>query len=180
MTVSREVSNEPAEPARAVRARERVSLILTLVPLAGILVFLLVTPAVWTSRLAVFFDQDRDAIRADPGWLLAGIALIAAVLCAWVGVLGTRDRWQHNRRWQRGVLGSVAATLAAVLLGGWVLSQQLLAGAVPQVSSVMFVTACAMLYGVVCAAVSPRDRIDTWYPEDEEREEDPPSPAPAS
>lgn len=158
-------------PQRAVRFREYLSLVLMLLPFVAVVTFLLVNPRAWSTDFAVFFSQDREVLRSDPGWILSVLALVAATLCAWIGILGTRDRWKYNRRWQRGALGSVAATLAAVLFSSWGMTQAIEGGTNANVSLAMFATMCAMLYGVLCATVSPRDNVDAWYPEEDECDE---------
>ena len=77
--------------------------------------FLIVSSAVWATDLAVFFSDGAETVRRDPGWILAVLALAATAACAVLGLLGTRDRWKYNRRWQRGLMGSTAATLSAVV-----------------------------------------------------------------
>lgn len=159
-------------PQRAVHFRERISLVLMWLPLVTVGLFLLGAPSIWTTSLTVAFSQDRESFRNDPSWVLAAVALVSAVLCAWVGVLGIRKKWQYNRRLQRGFLGSIAAALATMLLGTWTMTQAMKRGETPEVSMVMFLTMCAMLYGVVCAAITPRDRIYVGYEEEgEERDE---------
>lgn len=157
---------------RAVHLRELVSLSLMLLPLVFVMLFLLANPGAWSTNFAVFFSQDREVLRNDPGWLLSFLALAAAMLCAWIGVLGRRENWKHNRRWQRGLLGSLAATLATVLFASWAMTQALENEAEAAVSMAMFATICAMLYGVLCATISPRDRVDTWYPDEDKRGEE--------
>lgn len=153
----------PQEPQRGVALRERLSLALMFIPLAVALVFLLTNPSVWSTSLAAFFDRRGEVTRLDSGWMLAALTLVAGALCAWVGVLGIRAKWKVNRRWQRGLVGSVAATLVAVLLSTWSMTRALELGAPPNVGLAMFVTICAMLYGVLCAALSPRDASHSWH-----------------
>ena len=153
-------------PQRAVRLREIISLVFMLLPIGIVLVFLLLNPSVWTSSLAVLFTQHREVANHNSGWMLATVALVAAALCALVGVLGTREAWTYNRRWQRGLIGSIAATLVAVLLSSWTMTQSIIAGSEPETSWAMFMTMCAMLYGVVCAFISPRDAVAVWDSED--------------
>ncbi|MDI6022409.1 hypothetical protein QBL02_02490 [Leucobacter sp. UT-8R-CII-1-4] len=155
-------------PQRATRFREYLSLVLMLLPLVAVATFLSANPRAWSTDFDVFFSQDREMLRSDPGWILSALALVAAILCAGIGVLGTRDSWKYNRRWQRGALGSVAATLTAVLFSSWGMTQAIESGANANVSLAMFATMCAMLYGVLCAAISPRDIVDVWYSEDGE------------
>ncbi len=143
----------------AARVREALSLGLMVLPLVAVLAFLLVNSAVWATDLAVFFSNGAETVRRDPGWILAALALAATVACAVLGLLGTRDRWKCNRRWQRGLMGSIAATLSTVLFSSWAMTQALLRGSEPEVGLSMFVTMCAMLYGVLCAVVSPRDLV---------------------
>ncbi|GAA1624076.1 hypothetical protein GCM10009805_17590 [Leucobacter chromiireducens subsp. solipictus] len=150
-------------PQRGVALRERVSLGLMCVPFAVVFLFLLCTPAVWSTPLAAFFGRDGEVARFDSGWILATLALLAAALCAWVGILGTRERWKVNRRWQRGLVGSIAATLVTVLLSAWSMTRALDSGVPPHVGFAMFGTMCAMLYGVLCAALSPRDLAPAWH-----------------
>lgn len=128
-------------------------------PLVAVVTFLLVNSAVWATDLAVFFSDGAETVRRDPGWILAVLALTATAACAVLGLLGTRDRWKYNRRWQRGLMGSIAATLSAVLFSSWAMTQTLLHGSEPEVGLSMFVTMCAMLYGVLCAVVSPKDAV---------------------
>ncbi|SJN09862.1 hypothetical protein FM113_07445 [Leucobacter sp. 7(1)] len=104
--------------------------------------------------------------------MLVPLARVAAALCAWVGILGTRERWKVNRRWQRGLVGSIGATLVTVLLSAWSLAHALELGAPPNVGLAMFVTLCAMLYGVLCAALSPRDAVYSWDEPEPEGEKD--------
>lgn len=139
-----------------------------LLPLVAVLVFLLNNPSVWTSDLAVFFSQDREAARRDPGWILSALALGAAAFCAWLGVLGTQESWKYNRRAQRGLLGSLAAALLSVLFSGWAMTQEITHGGEPAVGLAMFATMCALLYGVVCAVLSPRDHVNPPHPEETE------------
>ncbi|MGR4010470.1 hypothetical protein [Leucobacter sp. 1207-22] len=165
------VSESADSSQRAVRVREALSLALMCVPLVAVLSFLVMNPGALTTDFAVFFSQDRTPLRSDSGWLLSGIALLAATLCAVVGVVGTQQKWQYNRRWQRGILGSLAATTVSVLLNAWSMTQEIELGATPSVGLAMFLTMCAMLYGVLCAAISPSDLIDTWYPDQDAHEE---------
>ena len=164
---SNRFSDEP-EAERAVLVRERLSLALMLVPLCVVGVFVLMRPNVWATDLAVFFSQENELLRSDTGWMLATVTLVAAATCAWIGVLGTREHWKANRRWQRGFLGSIAATLVAVLLNSWTMTQAIREGGTPDVGLAAFLTVCAMLYGVVCAIVTPRDVTQPWYPDDAE------------
>lgn len=149
-------------PERTVAVREGVSLALMLLPLCAVGAFVLIRPAVWSSDLAVFFSQEDVLLRSDAGWMLATATLAAAVLCAVIGALGTRDHWKVNRRWQRGFLGSIAATLVTVLLNSWTMTQAIRGGDAPNVGLAAFLTICAMLYGVVCALVTPRDVTQPW------------------
>lgn len=149
----------------AARVREALSVGLMVLPLIAVVAFLFVNSAVWATDLAVFFSDGAETVRRDPGWILAVIALAATVACAALGLLGTRDRWKYNRRWQRGLMGSIAATLSTVLFSSWAMTQALLHGSEPEVGLSMFVTMCAMLYGVLCAVVSPRDLVFE-YPEE--------------
>lgn len=57
----------------------------------------------------------------------------------------------------------LAATLVAVLLSTWSMTRALELAAPPNVGLAMFVTICAMLYGVLCAALSPRDASHSWH-----------------
>lgn len=155
-------------PLGAVALRERLSLALMFMPLCVSGLFVVLRPAVWSSDLAVFFSQDNALLRSDFGWTLATVTLMASVLCAWIGALGTRDHWKANRRWQRGFLGSIAATLVAVLLNSWTMTQAIWNGDTPDVGLAAFLTICAMLYGVVCAAVTPRDGTQPWYADEAE------------
>ncbi|TQL43551.1 hypothetical protein FB468_1577 [Leucobacter komagatae] len=141
------------------RVREALSLGLMLLPLVAVAAFLLVNSGVWVTGLAVFFSDGAETVRRDPGWILAVLALAATLACAVLGLLGTRDRWKYNRRWQRGLMGSIAATLSTVLFSSWTMTQALQHGSEPKVGLSMFVTMCAMLYGVLCAMVSPRDAV---------------------
>lgn len=152
---------------RGLTLRECVSLVLMILPLGIVGAFVLLRPAVWSSDLAVFFSQDGELLRSDAGRILSALALAAALLCAWIGVLGTRDNWKANRRWQRGALGALAAVLVTLLLSSWKLTQAIGAGEDPEVGLAMFLTMCAILYGVVCAAVTPRDLVEPWYGDDE-------------
>ncbi|GAA1316548.1 hypothetical protein ACFSWE_15030 [Leucobacter albus] len=147
---------------RAVRVRERISLALMLLPLAGLLAFLMLRPAVWATNLAVFFDGDGNLVRSDAGWMLSVLALAAATLCAWVGAQGLRAQWKVNRRWQRGFLGSIAAVLVTLVVNSWTMTQAIDAGGAPNVGCAILATLAAMLYGVVCAWVSPPDSEDVW------------------
>jgi len=165
------------EPEKATLLRERLSLALTVAPFAAVLVFFLANPSVWATDLAVFFSRERDTLRSDAAWVLSALALVSTGLCALVGLLGTRESWKHNRRWQRGILGSLAAVLTTVLVSSWLMTQEIDRGEVPDASLAMFATVCAMLYGVLCAAVSPRDVVTTWYPDTPEGDEEIPPPS---
>lgn len=159
---SSEVSDTPQ---KAVRLREGLGLALMLAPLVFVLTFLLHNHSAWQADVAVFFSQDGELIRSDHGWFIAALALVASMLCGIIGVLGTREKWKYSRRWQRGLLGSLAATITSVLFGAWSMTQEIEHGVEPNIGHAMFVTMCAMLYGVLCAVVSPRDSVATWYPE---------------
>lgn len=165
-------------PQRAVHSKELLSLILMLLPFISVLLFILVNPGVWTSNLAVFFSQDREILRSDSGWILSTLALVAALLCAWVGAMGTRESWKYNRRWQRGFLGALAVTLMSVLFSGWSMTTSINDGHEPEASLAMFATMCAPLYGVLCAVISPRDNVYAWYEEDPGHDDEEPAPRP--
>lgn len=156
-------SDASSAPQRAERLRERVSLLLMLLPLAVALAFVLLTPSVWSTDLAVTFTEDNELAGTAAGWIVAALALGAALLCAWIGAQGTREQWKYNRRWQRGVLAAAAAGLTTVLLSTWAMTEALREGRDPNVGLVLFVTVCALLYGAACAAVTPRDLVDTRY-----------------
>ena len=151
----------------AARVREALSLGLMVLPLIAVVTFLFMNSAVWATDLAVFFSDGAETVRRDPGWILAVLALAATVACTTLGLLGMRDRWKYNRRWQRGLMGAIAATLNTVLFSSWAMTQALLRGSEPEVGFSMFVTMCAMLYGVLCAVVSPRDLVFE-YPGEEQ------------
>ncbi|KIP51822.1 hypothetical protein [Leucobacter komagatae] len=165
-------SSEVAEsPQRAERFREGLSLALMLAPFVSVLVFLVLNPRAWLTDFAVFFSPDGELIRSDAGWVLAALALLASTVCGAIGLLGTRESWKYNRRWQRGFLGSVAAVLVSVLFGAWSMTQEIERGAAPSVGLAMFFTMCCMLYGVLCATISPRDSVTVWYADEEAHED---------
>ncbi|QZY52365.1 hypothetical protein [Leucobacter tenebrionis] len=147
-------------PQRAVSFREVLSLVLMLVPFAVALGFLAVHPSVWTEDLASFFSSEGELIRSDPGWIIASLAIVSGILSAAIGLLGLRERWKYHRRIQRGLIASVAAALASIMIGTWTLSAALDRGEDPNTGLAMFATICCMLYGVLCAAISPRDLVD--------------------
>lgn len=157
---------------RLVAARELVSATLMILPMLGLVAFLWVIPSVWTTPLASYFSGEGEVQRRDPGWVIAGVAVVACSLSAAIGLLGLRESWKVNRRWQRGLVGSIAAVLLSVLFGTWGLTQELDAGRAPDVGLAMFATMCSALFGVVVAAVTPRDSLANWQDPDPDPDSD--------
>ncbi|MCS3427429.1 hypothetical protein [Leucobacter aridicollis] len=90
------MTDPPEVPDRrqrgAAREREALSVGLMVLPLIAVVAFLFMNSAVWATDLAVFFSDGAETVRRDPGWILAVLALAATLVCAALGLLGTRDR----------------------------------------------------------------------------------------
>lgn len=69
------------------------------------------------------------------------------LLALWLGAVGLQEKWQYNRRAQRGIVVGAAAIVMSMWISSAALILQVQAAADPNVSEAMFGTICAAPWG---------------------------------